>query len=248
MADQQGVQSVLRAFALLEAVAAAGGQGTIVSLAEESGLAVGSAHRLMRTLVGAGYARQLDSREYTLGPGLIRLGTAAQGLIAMWARPYLAAVVERLGETANLAVLDQDSAVYLAQVPSKHSMRMFTEVGRRVLPHCTGVGKALLSQVDDDRVAEILGRTGLPEQTPRTITTVEAYLREMQRIRAAGYALDDGEQELGVRCIAVPLQGGGTRLAMSISGPASRLPTRAIGPAAIVLQETAAALSRELGA
>ena len=94
--------------------------------------------------------------------------------------------------------------VYVAQVPSPHSMRMFTEVGRRVLPHCTGVGKALLSVLPDDQVRAILARTGMPAQTEHTITSPEELVAELAVIRARGYAIDDAEQEAGVRCVAVP--------------------------------------------
>ena len=73
--------------------------------------------------------------------------------------------MRRLGETANLAMLEADAIVYVAQVPSRHSMRMFTEVGRRVLPHCTGVGKALLAAMPHEEVARVLRRTGMPAHT-----------------------------------------------------------------------------------
>ena len=83
-------------------------------------------------MVNRGYVRQLPSRQYSLGPKLIRLGESATQLIGSWSRPHLAEVVKAAGETANMAMLDDTMAVYVYQVPSAHSMRMFTEVGRRV--------------------------------------------------------------------------------------------------------------------
>ncbi|NED58878.1 IclR family transcriptional regulator, partial [Micromonospora aurantiaca] len=153
-------------------------------------------YRLMRTLVNKGYVRQEPSKRYALGPRLVRLGEGASRLLGTWARPVLARLVDEVGETANMAVLEGDEAVYVAQVPSKHSMRMFTEVGRRVQPHCTGVGKALLSQLSDQKVREILARTGMDAHTPKTFTDPDALLAELRRIREQGYALDDEEQEL----------------------------------------------------
>lgn len=140
-----GVQSLERAFDLLERMADAGGEVGLSELSASSGLPLPTIHRLMRTLVACGYVRQQPNRRYALGPRLIRLGESASRLLGTWARPYLARLVEETGETANMALLDGDEIVYVAQVPSKHSMRMFTEVGRRVLPHSTGVGKALLA-------------------------------------------------------------------------------------------------------
>lgn len=124
-----GVQSLERAFDLLERMADAGGEVGLSELSASSGLPLPTIHRLMRTLVACGYVRQQPNRRYALGPRLIRLGESASRLLGTWARPYLARLVEETGETANMALLDGDEIVYVAQVPSKHSMRMFTEVG-----------------------------------------------------------------------------------------------------------------------
>jgi hypothetical protein len=126
-----GVQSVERAFGVLEVLAAMGGTGALGELAARAGLPLPTMHRLARTLLSMGYLRQLPNRHYSLGPRLIRLGESAGQLIGMWSRPHLSELADRTGETANMAVLDNDMAVYVAQVPSPHSMRMFTEVGRR---------------------------------------------------------------------------------------------------------------------
>ncbi len=218
------VQSVDRAFHLLELMADEGGAVSLSQLAERSKLPLPTIHRLMRSLVSQGYVRQEPSRRYALGPRLIRLGESANQLIGSWAMPYLTQLVEEIGETANMAMLQGDSVVYVAQVPSPHFMRMFTEVGRRVLPHCTGVGKALLSALPDEQVRAILARTGMPAQTERTITSPDRLVAELGLIRRRGYAIDDGEQEPGVRCVAaaVPSQLAGTA-ALSVSGPSSRV-------------------------
>jgi len=98
-------------------------------------------------------------------PKLIRLGESAAQLIGAWSRPHLTELVQRTGESANMAVLDNDRAVYVAQVPSPYAMRMFTEVGRRVQLHCTGVGKALLMQLPNDNVHALLKRAGMRPPT-----------------------------------------------------------------------------------
>jgi IclR family acetate operon transcriptional repressor len=218
-----GVQSLERAFGLLERLADAGGELGLSELSAASGLPLPTIHRLMRTLLAGGYVRQQPNRRYALGPRLIRLGETSSRLLGAWARPYLAELVEATGETANMALLDGDEVVYVAQVPSRHSMRMFTEVGRRVLPHSTGVGKALLAALPAGDVRALLARTGMPAATTRTLTEPEAFLAELERVRAAGYAVDDGEQETGVRCLAVGVPGSPAPAAISVSGPAARV-------------------------
>ncbi len=243
-----GVQSLNRAFALLEHMAAAGGDVALSELAARSGLPLPTIHRIIRTLVGSGYVRQLPSRRYALGPRLIGLGDAASRMLGEWARPHLAQLVDEVGETANMAVLDGDAVVYVAQVPSRHSMRMFTEVGRRVPVHCTGVGKALLAQLPPERVRALLAGAGMPAQTPHTITDPDRLARELDRIRHQGYAVDDAEQELGVRCVAVAVPGGPSMTALSVSGPESRVTWAAVERIAPLLREAARALAGHLDA
>ncbi|MEU6120123.1 IclR family transcriptional regulator [Streptomyces sp. NPDC047117] len=238
-----GVQSLERAFDLLERMADAGGEVGLSELSASSGLPLPTIHRLMRTLVACGYVRQQPNRRYALGPRLIRLGESASRLLGTWARPYLARLVEETGETANMALLDGDEIVYVAQVPSRHAVRMFTEVGRRVLPHTTGVGKALLANHAPEEVRALLGRTGMPASTEKTITEPDAFLSALEEVRGQGFAVDDNEQEIGVRCIAVPVPDSPTAAAISISGPTGRVTEAATDKIVPVLQEVARELS-----
>src|SRR5690606_39027020 len=144
-----------------------GGELSLRQLSTPSGLPQPTIHRELRTLLRRGYVRQLPSRQYALRSRIMRLGVIATSVIRAWTRPHRAGLADATGETANMAMLDGDLAVYVAQVPSRHSMRMFTEVGRRVHPHCTGVGKAMLAQLPEDSVRGILARTGMPAETGR---------------------------------------------------------------------------------
>lgn len=243
----EAVRSLERTFELLEHLADAGGEMALSELTEVSGLPMPTIYRLMRTLVNHGYVRQEPSKRYALGPRLIRLGEGASRLLGTWARPVLARLVDEVGETANMAVLEGDEAVYVAQVPSRHSMRMFTEVGRRVQPYCTGVGKALLSQLPEPKVRGILARTGMEAHTPNTITDPEALMAELDRIRGQGYALDDEEQEIGVRCIAVALRGAPALTALSVSGPSARMTRETVDDVAPIMMDAAERFTKELG-
>lgn len=218
-----GVQSVERAFDLLELIARAGGEVALTELAAETPLPLPTIHRLLRTLVGIGYVRQLPNRRYALGPRLIRLGEVANRQLGALAMPLLKDLVANLGETANMAVLDGDMVTYLAQVPSPHAMRMFTEVGRQANLHDSGVGKAILSVLDDERVTRLVKQAGMPTPTPKSIATLDDLFADLARIRKDGYAIDDEEQETGVRCFAMAVPGAPTPMALSISGPVSRV-------------------------
>jgi len=241
-----GVQSLDRALNLLELLADAGGSMRLAELEAATGLPLPTIHRLIKSLVHNGYVRQEPSKRYVLGPRLIRLGETASRALGSFARQHLIDLAARIGETANMAVLEGDAVVYVAHVPSEHSMRMFTEVGHRVHPHCTGVGKAVLAQMRDAEVLDLLRRTGMPAKTPRTHTDPHALLSELNEIREQGWAVDDAEQEIGVRCIAVPLTGAPTLAAISVSGPSGRITMGRITEIAPIVQEAAARLVDDL--
>lgn len=241
-----GVQSVERAFELLEVIARSGGEASLSELATDTPLPLPTIHRLLRTLVGIGYVRQLGNRRYSLGPRLIRLGEVANRQLGALATPVLKNLVSSLGESANIAVLDGDMVTYIAQAQSPHSMRMITEVGRRSSLHGTGVGKAILSVLDDERVQRLVGQAGMAAQTPNTITTMGRLFAEIEQVRSRGYAIDEEEQELGVRCFAMAVPGAPTPMAISISGPVTRVTEEFAERAVPELKHAAQQLSASL--
>ena len=147
-----------------------------------------------------------------------------------------------------MAMLEGDAVVYVAQVPSPHSMRMFTEVGRRVMPHCTGVGKALLSPAAGRaRCARSWPRTGhAGADRPHDHRRRTRCWPSWPECARQGYAVDDGEQEVGVRCLAVPVEGGPGSIAISVSGPSGRLTEERIPQIVPVLHRVAVDLGAEL--
>ncbi len=242
-----GVQSLHRALDILEIVATRGGQLTIAEIAAATDLPLPTTHRLLRTLVDRGYMRQMPSRRYALGFRLVPLGATASSMAGADTEGVLSRLVDALGETANLAVLSGSHAEYVAQVPSRHSMRMFTEVGRQVDLHSTGVGKALLSQLTDARACEITRRVGLHRQTEHTLVTEPALLADLALVRSRGYALDEQEQEAGVRCVAVPVGPEPMSwMAVSVSGPVTRMTDELIQRAVPLLQEAGRQLSSRM--
>jgi IclR family acetate operon transcriptional repressor len=240
-----GVQSLHRALDLLEELAAMGGTASLRDLAAACGLPAPTAHRLAATLADRGYLRQAPDRRYSLGSRLVPLGTEAHALLGERALPVLRGLAELTAESANLAVLTQGSAEYVAQAPGRHTMRMFTEVGNRVALHCTGVGKALLATLPPAQTRRLVGVGPLAARTNATITDPAALHEEIALIKARGYALDEGEMEVGVRCVAVGVPGAAP-MAVSVSGPAARVTDELVAIAVSALREAAAELGRHL--
>lgn len=219
------VQSVDRAIDILEALAGSSSPSGVTELVKELGLPYATVHRLLQALISRGFVSLHDaSRKYTLGPKLLALGQRAGTMFSAHAEPFLRRLVTATGETANMAIFENDHVVYVAQVQSTRTVRMFTEVGNRVLPHGTAVGKVLLSSLPLERQRETIERIGLPAYTPNTITDPEKFLAHLQRVKEQGWAEDDEEREIGVCCLAVPVQSSsGFMAAFSVSGPAGRI-------------------------
>ncbi len=237
---RRSVQSITRALEILEALASEGGAIGITDVADRVDLPLPTIHRILRTLVDAGYVLQTPRRQYALSARLITLSRYAGGALGVSLRPLLTPVVDAVGESASIAMLDQDYARYISHVPTEHSMRMFTEIGNQVSLHATGVGKAILSVLPMTEVQSILRRSGMRRFTANTITEYDALLAELEFIRSQGYARDREEHELGVSCIAVPIPGT-VLLSVSVSGPPSRLSEEKMLKVALPALQVAAA-------
>ena len=163
---------------------ARGGHLTIGEIAAATDVPLPTVHRLLRTLVDRGYMRQMPNRRYALGFRLVPLGATASSMVGAdtgvrsWAGSST-----RSARPPTWRSCPAPHAEYVAQVPSRHTMRMFTEVGRQVDLHCTGVGKALLAQLDDARVRDIVRRVGLPRQTEHTLVTEADLLADLAVVR-----------------------------------------------------------------
>lgn len=243
-----GVQSVERAFDILEALAHADGPLGLSALIRETGLPLATVHRLLGTLGARGYIRQdPESRQYLLGPSVLTLREPYTQLFGAWAQQHLAELADVSQETANLAVLDGTNVVYIAQVAAPRRLRMFTRVGNLVLPHASAVGKVLLAFGPRADAEHILDHTGLPRRTAATITNRARFLAELDTVAQQGFAVDTGEEEEAVRCLAVPVfVAGGSAAAMSVSGPAARLESHDQDQLVAEMTRIASALSASL--
>lgn len=253
-ARRESVQSVERAFALLEALAEGGEQG-VTELARRTGLVPSTAHRLLGTLTKRGYVtHRSESGRYLLGFKLVELASAGGlGLsrLRTVARGHLEAIQRATGESVNLVVLEGDRVVYVDQVEGSRSVRMFTAVGTSAPAHTTAVGKAIMAYTEPALVAALYGdREPLPRLTGRTLITVAALRDDFARIRRRGYALDNEEHEEGVGCVAAPVfdQTGGACAAISVSGPSARILHADTAAVAAMLVAHAEEISAALGA
>jgi DNA-binding IclR family transcriptional regulator len=226
---RESVQSVERAFDLLEALAA-GGELGVTELAARTGLVPSTAHRLLATLTSRGYVTQSSlSSRYLLGYKLVEVASGLEHRLARLravARPHLETIQRATGETTNLVIRDGDRVVYVDQVEGSRSVRMFTAVGTAAPAHTTGSGKAIMAYGPPEvATALYAGRERLVRLTPRTLVTLDALRDDFLRILRRGYAIDNEEHEEGVGCVAAPLfdHTGHPCAAISVSGPSSRI-------------------------
>ncbi|MFV8262060.1 IclR family transcriptional regulator [Mycolicibacterium peregrinum] len=247
MAEKSGgVQSVERAFELMELIGRAGGECSLTELSSESPLPPPTIHRLLRTLVTIGYVRQLPNRRYALGPRLIRLGEVANRQLGAVAAPVLQSLEDELSETASLAVLDGDMVIYTGQVLPSALTQTDSEVGKRVGLHTSGVGKAVLGELDDARILKLVTQSGLSAPTEKSASTLSAMFANVERVRADGYAFDDEEFEIGVRSVAMAVPGAPTPMAIGISGSSAHFSEELIARAVPALKKATGVISEAL--
>ena len=246
------VQSLVRALAIVNRLAAADEGVTLTEVAQQVGLSPSTAHRLLTTLEQERYVHfDAERRLWSVGVQAFVAGSAflkARSLVAT-ARPPMRALMEESAETVNLAVEDQFEAIYLAQVECRQMMRAFARPGARVPLHCSSVGKALLSAMPDGDLARILHRQGLPRVTVKTISTTTALREDLARARERGYAVDDEEHAVGLRCVASVIfsETGDPVAAVSVSGPMARIPDERIPVLGALVRRKADAITAQFG-
>jgi IclR family transcriptional regulator, acetate operon repressor len=249
------VLSLGRALDLVEIVARHGKNGgRLTDLAHELGLSKASTFAILQTLLSRGYVADFgkgSTRRYRLGMALARLGDLAISNIALAdvAIPILHDLTDELSMTSRLAILDDGYAVVIGRVDAPGAIRFDAALGRSELPHCSAVGKALLSALPKAEAAAILQKLDLPRRTPHTITDPTALMAELQRSAERGYALDDEEDNEGVACIGACVydRSGKAIGAISVTGLKPRdWDTRQKTLAGAVMR-VAASISQQLG-
>ena len=250
MAEKSGVQSVERIFQLIESLAAHPAGAGLQRLAQDTDLAKSTVHRLLASLVSLGYAAQDENGRYRLTLKMFELSSGIVNSMDIMdvAKVHLERLAQRTGEAVHLVIRDGQDIVYIYKTESG-PMRMSSRVGLRSPLYCTGVGKAILATLPADEVTNIWQHTTPQKLTTHTIVEFDAPQAQLAEVRTNGYAIDDEENELGVRCVAVAIPGVGGRAdsAFSISGLAPYMTPERIRRIATLAQDARTDIMADLG-
>ena len=250
---RSGVQSLGRAFAILEEVARRREGIGLAELSKLVGLHNSTTFHLAKTMVSLGYMRQeRDSKRYRVGRPLFALAASALDEIEMvnLATPVLEDLSRESGESGHFAVRMGDSVVVIARTSGAGAFQLTDRVGVVRPAHCTALGKIILASLRPDQLKRFLERVELKPSTKKSITDPSALLREITEIRRDAIAFDDGEFNAEVRCVAVPVYNftGEVIGALGISGPIWRMTDQVLQSRAKLVQTAAKRLSAEFGA
>ena len=247
-----GVQSVDRALSIIETLAEDDEGYRLSDLAVRTGLSTSTAHRLLATLESRRFVQfdrtqskwHVGARAFTVGATFARRRNFSAQAV-----PYLRKLRDLTRETANLAVVDDEFIVVLTRMESREIMRSLTKVGGRVAMVASGVGKAVLATYSDEDVSAIIRHHGMPRLTEKSIVRPGDLFRELAKVRRDGYAIDDEEACMGLRCIASVVYNdcGEPLAAISVSGMTSRLTDERLPMLGQTVREVAAELTVALG-
>ncbi|WML41387.1 IclR family transcriptional regulator [Neobacillus sp. OS1-2] len=200
---------------------------TIKEISEILSFPQSSTSGLVETLYKNSYLTVDHFRKYKLGPKLIQLGGAAKDAFDLSAQgyPFLERLMETVQETVFMATLEQSELVYVAKINSNRSIRTTAEPGKSKPLYCTGLGKAFLTFLPENKKREILGQLRLEPITQKTITKKEDLLQQLDMFAKQGYSIDDEENEEGLYCLAAPVYGVDQTIqaAISVAGPKERM-------------------------
>jgi IclR family transcriptional regulator, KDG regulon repressor len=225
------VQTIERAAFIFDILSQSPNGLSLGELARKTNLPKGTAHRLLASMAYFDFIRQEPiTKNYHLGFKLVNLGNLLLGQIDLrrQARSFLIDLAERVEETVHLVVLDGDKALYMDKVdlhPKTSGLQMVSRLGSRIFLHCSSVGKVLLAYMEKSDAQKLIGDTELIKRTPNTITAPDELMQHLASVRKNGYAIDDEENEEGIRCVAAPIRerSGRVAAAVSISGPTTRI-------------------------
>ncbi|MFI5615078.1 IclR family transcriptional regulator C-terminal domain-containing protein [Amycolatopsis sp. NPDC051903] len=224
--DPDVIDSVEKAFRLLQVFSAERSAMTVSDAAAATGFTRATARRILLTLQRLGFA-EADDRHFRLTARVLRLGYGYLAALPFWehAQPHMRELADELRESCSMATLDGPEIVYVARVPASRSMSITLNVGSRLPAYPTSMGRVLLAALPEAELRSYLDGVELEPLTPHTITDAAALRAELRRVAELGYAVVDGEREEGVRSAAAPVRGAGGRTlaALNVSVNAARV-------------------------
>ncbi len=250
--SREQVTSVERALSILELLASKHQGLSAADISRYARLPKSSTTYLLRTLVSRGYVRRdSETGQHTLGIRVLSLGgQAMQGMaLREIAMPHLRNLVERTRLGAHLAILDHWDAVYVERIESPGFIKMDIWNGRRVAPQATAVGKALICHLERHEVQEIAARHQISQASSKTILTIPRLMDDLSAARQRGYAIDDEEHAVGVRCVAAPVFAGSGEVvaAIGVSGTVSQMNDDYLPAVGNIVRTAALKFSAQLG-
>lgn len=247
------VQSVDRALEIIDILEDEPQGLGVTPLSKKMGVSKSTIYRLLSSLLNKEYVRQNEeTQKYHLGLRLMQLGQTVTNQIDI--RQVAAPVMERLvqdtGETVHLVVQEGNEIVYIDKIESQATIRMFSNIGKRAPMHCTGVGKAILSNLANEEIDNIIKENGLEKFTNNTITDPQKLREHLKEIQMLGYSIDDEEHEMGIKCAASPIFNfkGEVIAGISVAGPIMRINDNKIQHMAIEVLKASKEISESLGA
>lgn len=246
------VQSLCRALSILNIIADDDHGMTMTDISQRAKLPLSTTHRLLTTLQHERYVRfDGDQSLWKMGVQAFIIGNAfvrSREIIAT-SRPFMAGLMEKSGETTNLAVADQGECIYLAQVECRQMMRVQAKPGSRVPIHSSAVGKAILAAMPEDKARKFIQMREFERATDKTVIDQAKLCREIEEVRAAGYARDDEEHCIGLRCVASVIydEFGEPMAAVSLSGPMARVGDERFPVLGAMVTQTAAEITAAMG-
>ncbi len=249
--QQNTIKSLDRALEVLVELGNMGG-GTLSEIAGALDQSPATVYRVLTTFQGRGFA-DFDEQSQVWNIGAAAFLTGSQFLrrtsLVERARPIMRELMEATGETANLGIERDGKVLFLGQVETHATIRAFFPPGTASAMHASGIGKALLSRMDDARQRQVLAAGKLEQFTPHTLTDPEAMIADLHAAKARGYAIDGEERNLGMRCIAAPVYNvfGEAVAGISVSGPTSRITEDRIAELAEPVMAAAARLTTAIG-
>ena len=244
------MNSLDRALDILEFITTNGGSG-VEEVSQHLDIPKSSVYRILSTLERRGYIRHAGPNNYEVGIRLLMLQgiTERQNHFIQVARPHLQSLAQRTGQTAHLALLAVNQVGYIDTVMGNQGLSIYPSIGTRTPLYCTSLGKVLLAWLPPKKCGSILDQIKLERRTSNTITSRTELEAHLAQVRKQGYALDQEEYELGLRCIGAPIHNseGEVVAAISISGLAANYPQTDLSDWIQTVQRTAMAISNELG-
>jgi len=245
------VQSVDRALDILEVLGKSEQGVRVKDLCDTLDMNKSTISRMLNTLAQRGYVEKMPNDAFRIGMRIVELSSVHLNSLQLKteALPFMEDLKNRTGLIIHLGIMEDMEVVYLEKLSAYNNLRMYSQIGRRVYAHCTGLGKSMMAFMSEAEVRKILDTKGMPAVTEKTTTDEKKLFQKLDMIRKKGYALDEEENELGVRCVAAPVfdYRGNVIAAVSATGFIDSFPLDRVDTVAADVTDCTGKISKAMG-